>query len=251
MKKYCQKCNKVFDEQKKYCPYCGNQLIEKEENNATEKKETTQEITSEDENMWENLKKDKLLPFYDPIARRFLLPLTVVLGILEVLFFWWFCVKGIPDALNNSWIKLIFFLAVYAGLANLRQWTICEYAGNPEIQMFGITENIFLSLETTMKIIYIVIYIVCVAYCLNYLMDVWGITVNLIENLFENADHNIIKENLMIMYKLKNCMMVSLFTSIIYEESMLHHKVEKEDMEISGLFLKMFHTIKNHLSTLK
>ena len=38
MKKYCQKCNKVFDEQKKYCPYCGNQLIEKEENNATEKK---------------------------------------------------------------------------------------------------------------------------------------------------------------------------------------------------------------------
>ena len=78
MKKYCQKCNKVFDEQKKYCPYCGSQLIEKEESIVKkEEDEKEQEIENPDDTI-HYITLEEIVSFkYNSIAKVFLLPVTI------------------------------------------------------------------------------------------------------------------------------------------------------------------------------
>lgn len=278
MKKYCQKCNKVFDEQKKYCPYCGNQLIEKEESIVEKKEdEKEQEIKNPDDTI-HYITMEEIVSFkYNSTAKVFLLPVTIGMGILEMLFLGLFLSKGIPKVITNSWLEAIVFLLLFIGVAKFRKWTIYKFSGNSQMKMFGIAKNTLQSIEGTFVIIYSIIVIICGVALLDYfgitlngIVNDVGMALDVVETYLNdpseiegymnygreigreigrgiNSGELIIpltKFALIELYELKNWLMLLTCSSIVYQETTVYHKVEEDELEILSAFKKTFYKIK-------
>ena len=270
MKKYCQKCNKVFDEQKKYCPYCGSQLIEKEESIVKkEEDEKEQEIENPDDTI-HYITLEEIVSFkYNSIAKVFLLPVTIGMGILEMLFLGLFLSKGIPKVITNSWLEAIVFLLLFIGVAKFRKWTIYKFSGNSQMKMFGIAKNTLQSIEGTFVIIYSIICIICGVALLDYfgltlngIVNDVGMALDAVDTFLNNlgeigGDMNygseihygklivpLIKFALIELYGLRNWLIVLTCSTIVYQETTVYHKIEESELEILSALKKAFCKIK-------
>lgn len=81
--KYCEKCNKFYSADKRYCSECGNMLIDKDK--PKEKLEGEESFIG------------ALQTFgFEILLERFIFPIVIVISIAELIFYWLEMAIGIP-----------------------------------------------------------------------------------------------------------------------------------------------------------
>ena len=267
--KYCERCQEFFDEQKKYCPHCGGKLVEKGENKIEERTLGQKKVESQNDKTGKTIIEElilTILPEYSPIASVFLIPLTAGMGILEILFLWLSFLVGIPRVLEDSWICIIIFPLVFIGIAIVRRWTIYEFAGNSQMQMFGIKKDILQRAEKVLLIVYAIILSIILVACCVALLDDFGITGDAVNGTWSSAalssdnqaemknvmkyfdeinKATLVKLSIIDLYSLKNWAITLVCSSVIYQEVTVYRKVKMFEFEIPNVLIKAFHEVMN------
>ena len=262
--KYCEGCHEFFDEQKKYCPHCGSKIVEKDKSMIKEGALGQEKVEPQNNKIWETILDELILPKYSPVASVFLIPLTVGMGILEILFLWLSFLVGIPRVLEDSWICIMTFPLVFVGIAIVRRWTIYKFAGNSQMQMFGIKKDILQRAEKILLIAYAIILIIILIACCIFLLDYFGITddaangtwdsaallldnqvemKNLMKHFNEMNKKPLIKLSIIDLYGLKNWAITFVCSSIIYQEVTVYRKAKRFEFEIRNVLIKAFHEV--------
>lgn len=267
--KYCEGCHRFFDEQKNYCPHCGGKLVEKGENKIEERTLGQKKVESQNDKTGKTIIEElilTILPEYSPIASVFLIPLTAGMGILEILFLWLSFLVGIPRVLEDSWICIIIFPLVFIGIAIVRRWTIYEFAGNSQMQMFGIKKDILQRTEKVLLIVYAIILSIILVACCVALLDDFGITGDAVNGTWSSAalssdnqaemknvmkyfdeinKATLVKLSIIDLYSLKNWAITLVCSSVIYQEVTVYRKVKMFEFEIPNVLIKAFHEVMN------
>lgn len=163
--KYCEKCNKFYSADKRYCSECGNMLIDKDK--SKEKLEGKESFI------------EALQTFgFEILLKRFIFPIVIVISIAELIFYWLEMAIGIPKIMEDSWSRFILLAVIIAGLGHVREWLIKDYAGNSEMKTFGISKAALGDLEKALKWIYPVVAVLCIILCLRYSSDVLQLLVS-------------------------------------------------------------------------
>lgn len=240
--KYCKKCNQEYDAEKTYCPVCGALLLEKEKEEVNSQEN---EEKKDDESIWVMVRNEYLIPQYEPVAKKYLLPLIVIMGIIEAVAVCVALQVGIAKAFTDSFRCLIISVLIMIGVEALRKWTICEYGGNSEMLMFGVKESTMKTCENVMKIVYPMIVIFCSLACLRYIGVAYDIIKNLFDAEFKGIEYQGFEmELLLLIYKIKDWIMLSICTTIVYETSKIYHKVEEKSLKFSIAALEAYRLIK-------
>ena len=264
--KYCEGCHEFFDEQKKYCPHCGSKLVEKNESTIKEGALGQEKVEPQNNKIWETILDELILPKYSPVASVFLIPLTVGMGILEILFLWLSFLVGIPRVLEDSWVCIIMFPFVFVGIAIVRRWTIYEFAGNSQMQMFGIKKDTLQRTEKVLLIVYAIILSIILIACCVALLDYFGITGDVVNGTWDSAalsldnqaemknvmkyfdeinKGTLLKLSIIDLYSLKNWAITLVCSSVIYQEVTVYRKVKMFEFEIPNVLIKAFHAVIN------
>ena len=264
--KYCERCQEFFNEQKKYCPHCGGKLVEKGGNKIEERVFGQEKVETQNDKTCKTIIEELILPEYSPVASVFLIPLTAGMGILEILFLWLSFLVGIPRVLEDSWICIIIFPLVFIGIAIVRRWTIYEFAGNSQMQMFGIKKDTLQRTEKVLLIVYAIILSIILIACCVALLDYFGITGDVVNGTWDSAalsldnqaemknvmkyfdeinKGTLLKLSIIDLYSLKNWAITLVCSSVIYQEVTVYRKVKMFEFEIPNVLIKAFHAVIN------
>ncbi|MFR3343120.1 MAG: hypothetical protein ACLTS6_02990 [Anaerobutyricum sp.] len=99
--KYCEKCNKYYSEDKRYCSECGCILINKDKSQNSSK---AGNVHCDIENLE--------IPPYEHFLMQFLIPTVIGLSIAELIFTWQMLATGIPKILDGFW-EVLYFMLLY------------------------------------------------------------------------------------------------------------------------------------------
>ena len=233
--KYCEKCNKYYSEDKRYCSECGCILINKDKSQNSSK---AGNVHCDIENLE--------IPPYEHFLMQFLIPTVIGLSIAELIFTWQMLATGIPKILDGFWGSFVFYVVICAGLTKAREWLIEKYAGNTEMRTFGISRTILSDLENALSWLYPVVEILCGILCLRYAGEVL--------ELFEGAPDwtsvefyvDFLLVCLRWAYKVKDWVMIPKGVELLWNISTVHRKFDK-DIKIGGVWKKSKERILNCL----
>lgn len=107
--KYCEKCNKYYSEDKRYCSECGCILINKDKSQNSSK---AGNVHCDIENLE--------IPPYEHFLMQFLIPTVIGLSIAELIFTWQMLATGIPKILDGFWGSFVFYVVICAGLTKAK-----------------------------------------------------------------------------------------------------------------------------------
>ena len=243
--KYCEKCNKFYSEDKRYCSECGNVLIDKNK---------TKEVVDEKDE--ESFIEDLQIFGFEILLERFTLPIVISVSVVELIFFWSAIVIGIPKVMEGFWSTFILLAVIVAGVGYTREWLIKNYAGNSEMKTLGIDRSTWGSLEKAVSWIYPVVNILCIILCLRYagevlqlleiaidsldfetLFNLWDFSEwkNLPELLNLKIWEELLIAVLRMVYKAKEWLILSQGMKLLWNIATVHREYD-EDIKIGGVW---------------
>lgn len=218
--KYCEKCNKFYSEDKRYCSECGRALADKDkpENNSEMGHDNIEKLVE---------------PAYEIFFKRYLLLFVTGISIVELFLTWIMLVDGVPKVMDGSWGNIIFYIVVCAGFTKVREWLTKNYAGNTEMKTFGISRTSLSDLEKALSWIYPVVEILCGIVCLRYAGEIF----ELLSDSSDWLSFQFSKELLLVCfrwaYKVKEWVMLPRGLELLWNISIVHREFD-ENIKIWG-----------------